>query len=75
MALIIGSLALLVALIALWLVTNAMKKIEALGDIFMQRVRVEQRKVSDELNAKIEKLEKQILTITEQLKPPTKEEN
>ena len=75
MALIIGSLSLLVALIALWLVTSAMKKIEVQGDTLMQRVRMEQRKASDELKAKIEKIEKQILTITEQLKPSAKEEN
>ena len=53
MALIIGSLSLLVALIALWLVSNAMKKIEEQGDTLMQRVRMEQRKASDELKAKI----------------------
>ena len=75
MTLIIGSLALLVALIALWLATFSMKKIGAQGDILMQRVRSEQRKASDELNAKIAKLEKQILKITEQLKSRTEEEN
>jgi len=68
MTLIIGSLALLVALTALWLVTTSMKKIEVLGDTFMQRVRIEQRKASDEVNAKISTLEKQNLIITEQLK-------
>jgi chaperonin cofactor prefoldin len=52
-----------------------MKKIEVQGDTLMQRVRMEQRKASDELKAKIEKIEKQILTITEQLKPSAKEEN
>ncbi len=75
MTLIIGSLALLVALIALWLATFSMKKIEAQGDILLQRVRSEQRKASDELNAKIAKLAKQILKITEQLKNRTEEEN
>ena len=74
MALIIGSLSLLVALIALWLFSNAMKKIEEQGDTLMQRVRMEQRKASDELKAKIEKLEKKILAITEQLKPSAEEE-
>ena len=74
MALIIGSLSLLVALIALWLVSNAMKKIEEQSDTLMQRVRMEQRKASDELKAKIEKLEKKILAITEQLKPSAEEE-
>ena len=75
MALIIGSLALCVALVALWLVTNSLKKVESLGDIILQRVRSEQRNASDEANAKIAKLEKQNLQIAKKLESLTKEEN
>ena len=75
MDLIIGSLALVVAIVALWLVSISMKKIEAIGDNFTQGIQNELRQASDKVNAKIEKLEKQNLKIAKKLESLTKEEN
>ncbi len=74
MALIIGSLALLVGLVALWLATISMKKIGAVGDTLMQRVRSDQRRITEELTAKITALERQNRNFTEQLKSLGKKE-
>jgi len=71
MAIIIASLAFVVALIALWLVSSSMKKIEDIGTTFLKRVQTDQRKISDELNAKIKKLEQQNLSMAKQLKKLT----
>ena len=75
MDLIIGSLALVVAIVALWLVSISMKKIEAIGDNFTQGIQNELRQALDKVNAKIEKLEKQNLKIAKKLESLTKEEN
>lgn len=75
MALIISSLALIIALVGVWLATTSIKKVEAIGDLILQRVREEQRRTSDEVNAKIEKLEKQGLKIAKKLESLTKEKN
>lgn len=75
MALIISSLALIIALVGVWLATTSIKKVEAIGDLILQRVREEQRRTSDEVNAKIEKLEKQSLKIAKKLESLTKEKN
>ena len=75
MDLIIGSLALVVAIVALWFVSISMKKIEAIGDNFTQGIQNELRQASDKVNAKIEKLEKQNLKIAKKLESLTKEEN
>jgi len=68
MAIIIGSLALLVSFVALWLVSSSMKKIEDIGTTFLKRVQIDQRKITDELNAKIARLEQQNLSMAKQLK-------
>ena len=68
MAIIIGSLALLVAFIALWLVSSSMKKIGDIGTTFLKRVQNDQRKITDEVNAKIARLEQQNLSMAKQLK-------
>ena len=71
MAIIIGSLAFVVAFIALWLVSSSMKKIEDIGTTFLQRVQKDQRKITDELNAKIARLEQQNLGMAKQLQKLT----
>jgi len=67
MAIIIGSLGLVVGLTAIWLSSTAMKKIDTYGDMLLQRIRSEQRKGMDDLKAKIELLEKKNERLTEQL--------
>ena len=68
MAIIIGSLAFVVSFIALWLVSSSMKKIGDIGTTFLKRVQNDQRKITDEFNAKIAKLEQQNLSMAKQLK-------
>lgn len=67
MAIIIGSLALLVALMAVWLATASMKNIATQGDVLLQRIRKEQREALSEVAEKIKKLEKSDHKITEKL--------
>ena len=68
MALIIGSLALVIALTSIWLATTATKNVETQGEALLLRVRTEQKKVMDEMGAKITKLEKQNKFLAEHLK-------
>ena len=67
MAIIIGSLGLVVGLVAIWLASTAMKKIDSHGDILLQRIRNEQRKGFDDLKTKIDVLEKKNEKLTEQV--------
>ncbi|MBC8338079.1 MAG: hypothetical protein ISR51_01710 [Rhodospirillales bacterium] len=67
MAIIIGSLGLVVGLTAIWLASTAMKRIDAHGDILLQRIRSEQRKGFDDLKSKIEILEKKNERLSEQV--------
>ena len=64
MALIIGSLGLIVGLMAIWLATNAMKNASVQGDLLLQRIRKEQKEALTEVGVKIKALE----TTTRQLK-------
>jgi len=75
MAFVFGSLALIVALISLWLVSTTTKKIDAIGDEFMQRVKKDQQKALVEIKAKIADLETQNHDIEEQLKSLTEGES
>ncbi|NQU61160.1 MAG: hypothetical protein HQ512_08525 [Rhodospirillales bacterium] len=68
MALIIGSLALVVGLTSIWLATAATKNVEIQGETLLLRVRAEQKKTMDELLAKIAKVEKQNKILAEHLK-------
>jgi hypothetical protein len=58
MAIVLASLGLLVGLIALWLASTSIKKIESHGDLLLQRIRNEQRKGMDELKTKVDVVEK-----------------
>ena len=68
MAMIVGSLAFIVAFAALWMVTSSMKKIDGMVDMVVQQIRRDQRQSLDEVNVKIAQLTKQNLDLTKQLK-------
>ena len=74
MALIIGSLGLLVGLMAIWLATNAMKATSVQGDLLLQRIRKEQKEALTEVGVKIKALETTTRKLNEQLSSIPEEE-
>jgi len=57
MVMIIASLAFILAFAALWLASTSLKKMEGLGDVFVQRIQNSQRKELDEVKTRIKTLE------------------
>jgi len=74
MAMIIGSLGLIVGLMAIWLATSAMKNATIQGDLLLQRIRKEQKDALTEVAAKIKTLETSNRKLTEMINKPAEEE-
>ncbi len=68
MLVVVGPLALFVALVALFLASNAMKKIDMQTKAFSQRFLAEQKAGFDELSDKITKLEERVRSTEQKLK-------
>ena len=75
MALIIGSLALLLGMTAIWLATNAMKATAVQGDRVLQRIRTEQQEALTEVGVKLKALETSNRKLTEMMKKSSGEED
>lgn len=75
MAMIIGSLALVIGLMATWLATNSMKNVAIQGDLLLQRVRKEQKEALSEVALKIKTLETSNRKLTEMIEKPGEEKN
>ena len=58
MALIVAILSLVIALLAVWLSSASMKKVNANADLLLQRIRSENRKEFDQMGSKLILLEK-----------------
>ena len=67
MAIILGGLALILGITAIWLATTSMKKIDSHGDLLLQRIRSEQLKNMDELKSKVDVVEKKSERLSDQL--------
>jgi len=67
MAIILGGLALILGITAIWLATTSMKKIDSHGDLLLQRIRSEQFKSMDELKSKVDVVEKKSERLSDQL--------
>ncbi len=67
MAIILGGLALILGITAIWLATTSMKKIDSHGDLLLQRIRSEQLKSMDELKSKVDVVEKKSERLSDQL--------
>ena len=67
MAIILGGLALILGITAIWLATTSMKKIDSHGDLLLQRIRSEQFKSMDELKSKVDVVEKESERLSDQL--------
>jgi len=75
MAMIIGSLALVVGLMAIWLATSSMKNTTIQGDLLLQRIRKEQKDALTEVGVKIKTLETSNRKLTEMINKPAEEES
>ena len=58
MSLIVAALSLVIALVAVWLASASMKKVDSNADLLLQRIRTENRKEFDKMDAKLTSLEK-----------------
>ena len=58
MALIVAILSLVIALLAVWLSSASMKKVDANADLLLQRIRSENRKEFNQMSSKLTSLEK-----------------
>jgi len=67
MAIILGGLALILGITAIWLATTSMKKIDSHRDLLLQRIRSEQLKSMDELKSKVDVVEKESERLSDQL--------
>ncbi len=72
MAIIIATLALILAFTALWLASTAMKKMDGMADTFVQLVRNDQKKAFEDINAKIALIENQNIDLSRELKKQTR---
>ncbi|MEE8352602.1 MAG: hypothetical protein V3R37_10490 [Rhodospirillales bacterium] len=75
MAMIIGSLALVIALMETWLATNSMKNVAIQGDLLLQRIRKEQKDALSEVAVKIKTLETSNRKLTEMIERPAEEKS
>ena len=74
MLVIVGPLALFISLVALFLASNAMKKIDLQTKAFSQRFLAEQKAGFDTLDNKLVKLEKRLREAEKKLKDPNEKD-
>ena len=58
MSLIVAILSLVIALVAVWLASASMKKVDSNADLLLQRIRTENKKEFDKMGSKLTSLEK-----------------
>ena len=68
MSLIVASLSFIIALVAVWLASASMKKIDSNAELLLQRIRSEHRKEFDQMGSKLTSLEKHSGNFEAQLK-------